>query len=280
MISSAITIMTDPFALFDSDSDDDHEKGPHRRSQENGLLSFHAGTEISLLKYIQATAATTPSLVRQAMDAYCHHRHWMMHAGPEKARVLESFLQQCLEAYAHQTTFCLVELGTYCGYSALLWVQLLTAFQIKHADFRFTIYSIDINAQHQEIAQKLLHQAGCEEAVQMVLLQEGETLVDALPLSSIDFLFLDHDKDFYLRDFQALETSGLIGKGTHIAADNVVFFHLQAYRDHVQRVCSSTQLVMGLLEYSQQGDSAEDGIGTWQNLEGHVLIRFQELSVY
>jgi hypothetical protein len=55
-------------------------------------------------------------------------------------------------------------------------------------------------------------------------------------ISKIDFLLLDHAKHLYLSDLQNLERSKLIGKGTHVCADNVVFNRLDAYREHMRRL--------------------------------------------
>lgn len=48
-----------------------------------------------------------------------------------------------------------------------------------------------------------------------------------------DFVFMDHDKSSYLKDLLLLEERGLVGRGTVLAADNVVF---PGAPDYVARV--------------------------------------------
>ena len=77
----------------------------------------------------------------------------------------------------------------------------------------------------------------------------------------IDFLFLDHAKDMYLDDLIELERNGFIKKGSHVAADNVIFNRLDGYRNHVQTLAkkfiTETRLEEMTLEYS---DDIKDGI--------------------
>jgi hypothetical protein len=87
---------------------------------------------------------------------------------------------------------------------------------------------------------------------------------------TIDFLFLDHDKDAYLADLQKLEQT-LIVRGTHVAADNVIFAQIDNYRTYVNALASqgivNTKLVEIQLEYSEPDantsnrDALRDGIG-------------------
>lgn len=57
----------------------------------------------------------------------------------------------------------------------------------------------------------------------------------------LDFVFMDHWKRCYLPDLQLLEGSGLLGKGTVILADNVIFPGAPNFLRHVKR--------SGLYEY-------------------------------
>jgi len=53
-------------------------------------------------------------------------------------------------------------------------------------------------------------------------------------VQTIDFLFVDHAKELYLSDVQQLERNGFLKAGTAVAADNVVFFQLHDYRQHMR----------------------------------------------
>ena len=128
----------DPFACFDSSDDDDdgqderreeEQEHEHARDPGNGVLAFHAGTEVALLHYVKTELAkkravlgsncnnetvqqertdsicqssTTTIIIEQAktvlqlVDSYCLSRHWMMHVGPDKAGPLQDFISQCI----------------------------------------------------------------------------------------------------------------------------------------------------------------------------------------
>jgi predicted O-methyltransferase YrrM len=90
----------------------------------------------------------------------------------------------------------------------------------------------------------------------------SRTLKQKYGVSKIDFLLLDHAKHMYLHDLQTLEQCGLVGKGSYVSADNVVFNRLDAYREHMRQLESigvvETRLEEMCLEYS---NNLKDGIG-------------------
>lgn len=92
----------------------------------------------------------------------------------------------------------------------------------------------------------------------------SHTLKQQYGVSKIDFLLLDHAKHMYLHDLHTLERSGLVGKGSYVSADNVVFNRLDAYRDHMRQLESigvvETRLEEMCLEYS---NNLKDGIGEY-----------------
>ena len=166
------------------------------------------------------------------------------------------------------------------------------------------ILTVDVNLQAQTVARRMVELAGLSNFVSFVLLPCTDTtptttnvtskvlsdqLIQAVrergllsqPSSSpfqIDFLLVDHAKECYLTDVQQLERTGLIRAGTAVAADNVVFFQLDDYRQHMQQRHAegtvTTQLVHDhvYVEYSgddgtSQGDPElellKDGMGTY-----------------
>lgn len=54
-------------------------------------------------------------------------------------------------------------------------------------------------------------------------------------IEHLDFVFMDHWKRCYLPDLQALEGSGLLGEGSVILADNVVFPGAPSFLRYVRR---------------------------------------------
>ncbi|VEU42757.1 unnamed protein product [Pseudo-nitzschia multistriata] len=154
----------DPFACFDSSDDEDEDRRQEivgklqdhtldiSRDPGNGVLAFHAGTEVALLHYVKTELDATgksntmvrdeentnterapeSAISEQArtilglVDSYCLSRHWMMHVGPEKAGPLRDFISKCLGSRKRKNSndhgsdaVVVVELGTYCGYSSI-----------------------------------------------------------------------------------------------------------------------------------------------------------------
>jgi catechol O-methyltransferase len=250
----------DAFAAFGSD--DEEGDGAGRRDPANGMLQFHSGTEDALLHYVlNQDQNSGAAAVLKLMDQFCMERHWMMHVGPEKASVLTGFLT---ESFLHNrrnpaSTFNILELGTYCGYSTIQLAHTLRSLAPTDTAAAFHIYTVDINPETIPIANKLIHQAGLTPYVTLLPLASAEpqSLIQLLrPLQqTFDFVFLDHAKTCYLRDLLALEQSQMIRSGTYVAADNVIFHQIDGYRSYVKRLAErgvvQTRLVPGLLEYYQ-----------------------------
>lgn len=271
--SSGMTdnVKEDPFAAFGDDDGEDKsssssskiEKEAHR-NVHNGVLAFHSGTEQALLLFVQqqllplqskdATSTDRRKLILKAVDQFCVERHWMMHVGPDKGVILQDFLKEHLKAATVTTStssvFVLVELGTYCGYSTIRMADTILATATTARDFH--IFTVDVNPQTQAVAKQLVEAAGLADHVSYVLLdrdsQATTTLTDQLRAAmkeknlqqkKIQFLFVDHAKELYLSDVQQLEATGLIQAGTAVAADNVVFFELHEYRQHMASLQAS-----------------------------------------
>ena len=209
----------DPFAMFGNDEEDEPVTS---RDASNGPLVFRDGTEQSLLAYVQNNMDPSESdrqtRVLELVDEFCTQRHWMMHVGPEKALPLADHLRKCVASRKSRDSFNLVELGTYCGYSSIRMASILMQEGVEN----FTIHTVDVNPQFQSVAREMIRLAGIEQHMNFVLLDETKTLAEALPKHVADFVFLDHAKEAYLSDLRKLENGGLIGKGTYVAADNVV----------------------------------------------------------
>ena len=278
----------DPFACFDDDNESNAEisqdavglyqsASAPRRPTDCGVLAFHAGTERALLTHVENQLAftdkePTSEYVLRAIDEFCTERHWMMHVGSEKSAVIVNFLHTCLAARSRETPLTVVELGTYCGYSAITLAQTLQ--QATHCP-DCHIYTVEVNPQYAAIAQRLIRLTKLDKLITILLHDAERDLVSLLKSKlgddkTIDFLFLDHDKDAYLADLQKLERT-LIVRGTHVAADNVIFSHIDNYRIYVKALAAQgivdTKLVETQLEYSEpdvnesNGEALRDGIG-------------------
>ena len=276
----------DPFACFDDESDaedvdsDDADEAPRLRDRSCGVLAFHKGTERALLLFVQqqctAAATSNSQAVRMAVDTFCIQRHWMMHVGPEKSRQLKSFLNDCVtKRSSPRSKFVLLELGTYCGYSSIMWAETLHQLGLD-----FHVYTVEANPEFIEVSNELIRLAGFDSLVSVLhldILCKNQTVSDLLCANDVpnpDFVFLDHDKDAYLDDLQELEKAKRIRAGVHVVADNVLFARIDNYRRYMQKLAErgivETRLEKGRLEYSELEQKAsadpgafEDGIGTF-----------------
>jgi len=96
--------------------------------------------------------------------------------------------------------------------------------------------------------------------------------IDVATTPTIDFLFIDHDKDAYTSDLCKLEASGMIRSGTRVVADNVIFANIDDYVGYVRRKeemgIVKTTTIPCHVEYSSYNDESrgtaqqyQDGIG-------------------
>ena len=100
--------------LFGSDDSDGENGEEMPRSAACGVLQFHNGTEDEMLRVVAADAARgDASDTLAVIDRFCRSRHWMMHVGDVKGAILRA-------AAARAAPGLWVELGAYCGYSAVL----------------------------------------------------------------------------------------------------------------------------------------------------------------
>jgi catechol O-methyltransferase len=95
---------------------------------------------------------------------------------------------------------------------------------------------ISIDPQPTNASKIILKHAGVLDRIQLI---EGtaedqiKNLEKQLKPGSIDAVFIDHAKDYYLSDLLLLENSNLLSEGALIMADNVLVFKLQKYLDHI-----------------------------------------------
>jgi catechol O-methyltransferase len=114
-----------------------------------------------------------------------------------------------------------VELGTYCGYSALRIARSLPEDGL--------LVTIDIDPLFAAIATKIIEYAGASHKVK-VLMGEVETkatkIAELLSVDTegkADFVLCDHSKDMFVPDLQTLEKAGVVGPGSAVMGDTTVY---------------------------------------------------------
>lgn len=184
----------------------------------------------------------------RVIDEFCYHRSVMMNIGDKKGELLDRAVQRAQPQR-------LLELGTYCGYSALRIARVMPA------DAR--LYTIESNPANAEIARRIWDHAGVGDRVTVVvghLGDEGSTLrrlraehgfIDG----GLDFVFIDHDKSAYLPDLQRILDERWLHPGSVVVADNVGHPGAPEYRAFL---------------------SAQEG-KTWHTTEHRTHLEYQSL---
>jgi catechol O-methyltransferase len=186
------------------------------------------GREEALAEYVLANApAGDLDAAIGAVDEFCYGQKFMINVGDEKGEILDAAIRR---AEPHR----LLELGTYCGYSALRTVRVMPA--------EGHLHSIEFVPANADIARRILDHAGVGDRVTIVVgtLGDGGDTVAALEsehgfaTGSLDFVFVDHDKDAYLPDLERILERGWLRAGAVVVADNVKFPGAPGYRDYMR----------------------------------------------
>lgn len=159
----------------------------------------------------------------RVIDEFCYRSSFMMNVGDRKGAILD-------QAVRRTEPRRLLELGTYCGYSALRIARVMSA------DAR--LYSIEANAANAEIARRIWDHAGVGDRVTVLVgtLGDGGTTMRLLGADhgftegNLDFVFIDHDKSAYLPDLHRILDQKWLHPGSVVVADNVEFPGAPHYR--------------------------------------------------
>lgn len=204
----------------------------HRQRREEAVMDF----------VLQHATAGLPDSVLATMDSFARQRRWLQNVGPTKGAVLVRALR---ESGAQRV----LEIGSYCGYSATLIGRELAA-RGGH------LTAIEISRRNAEVARRIVAHAGL---ASVVTFRRGTLESEIGHLTEpFDAVFLDHWKDVYLADLKRLEERRLLRAGTVVVADNVGFFDVPDYLTYV-RECGryTSRYERATVEY-QEG--LEDGV--------------------
>ena len=185
--------------------------------------------EEALAAYVLANArqGDVDDVIR-VIDDFCYNRSFMMNVGDEKGEILDAAVRRARPRR-------LLELGTYCGYSALRMVRVMPSYA--------RLYSIELSPANADIARRIWDHAGVGDRVTVVVghLGDGGLTLDRLRAEhgfanrSIDFVFIDHDKAAYLPDLQRILSQGWLRPRSVVVADNVKFPGAPEYRAYMKK---------------------------------------------
>jgi catechol O-methyltransferase len=186
------------------------------------------GREAALAAYVTANAreGDIDDTIR-AIDDFCYRRSIMMNVGDEKGEILD-------EAIRRTRPRRLLELGTYCGYSALRTARVMPD--------GARLFSVEFSEANAEIARRMLGHAGVGEQVTVVIgtLGDGGDTIASLERKhgfgegSLDFVFIDHDKSAYLPDLERILDRRWLRRGAVVVADNVRVPGVPGYREYMR----------------------------------------------
>ncbi|HMC41755.1 MAG TPA: O-methyltransferase [Acidimicrobiales bacterium] len=186
--------------------------------------------------------------VIRVIDDFCYHRSIMMNVGDEKGAILDRAVQRVRPRR-------LLELGTYCGYSALRMARAMPEDSM--------LCSIEFSPANADIARRILDHAGVSGRVTVIVgsLGDGGGTMNRLEAEhgfapgSVDFVFVDHDKAAYLPDLERIQARGWLHPGSVVVADNVRVPGAPAYRAYMR---------------AQEGRS-------WRTVEHDTHVEYQSL---
>jgi catechol O-methyltransferase len=186
------------------------------------------GREEALAQHVTSTAAPgdLDDAIR-AIDEFCYGQSIMMNVGDEKGEILDTAIRR---VDPHR----LLELGTYCGYSALRTIRTMSS--------EAHLYSIEFSPANAEVARRILGHAGVDRRVTVIVgtLGDGGRTISALEAQhgfgerSLDLVFIDHAKDAYLPDLERIIEHGWLRPGAVVVADNVKFPGVPGYREYMR----------------------------------------------
>jgi catechol O-methyltransferase len=163
--------------------------------------------------------------VIRVIDDFSYNKSFLINVGDVKGRILDAAIAETKPAR-------ILELGTYCGYSALRMAAAAPAAKIL---------SIEFSAANAAIARRILEHAGVAGRVTVVVgtLGDGGKTIQALRdehglrPGSIDLVFVDHDKNAYVPDLQRILEQGWLRRGARVVADNIKFPGAPEYRAYM-----------------------------------------------
>ncbi len=208
---------------------------------------FGDGREAAAAAYVEANARPGDvDDVLATIDKFAREQSMLVNVGDEKGQLLES-------AVTRANPDRILELGTYCGYSALLMAR--TAPDAH-------VFTVELSADNAEVARRIWTHAGVADRITCVvgtIGDDGATL-DKLAgygfgPGNLDFMFIDHNKDVYLDDLESVMKRGWLRRGAIAVADNVKVPGAPKYRAYMKE---------------QQGK-------TWNTVEHSTHVEYQNL---
>ncbi|CAI7792202.1 unnamed protein product [Closterium sp. NIES-53] len=212
------------------------------REEERVVGQESVGQEARLLEHVtRSTPANDPQAVINAIDSYAWScPEFFMNVGDVKGAILD-------DAVRRANPLSAIELGAFCGYSA---VRIASQLSLPGA----RLVSVELSESRSSVVRGMVAHAGLSDKVTVVtgtLQTSTDKIRQAASKIPFDLVFIDHVKHLYLPDLLFLKDQKLIGPGTVIVADNVVYPGSPDYLEFMERSSEFvTEKRETMLEYS------------------------------
>ena len=186
------------------------------------------GREAAAADYVEANARRGDiDDVIATVDRYAYEESFLINVGDEKGAILDAAVRRA-------DPRLVLELGTYCGYGAL---------RLARSAPNARVFSVELAEANAQVARRIWAHAGVDDRITCVVgtLGDGGRTLEALATehgfgpSTLDVLFLDHDKNAYLSDLQSILDRGWLHRGSIVVADNVKLPGAPKYREYMRR---------------------------------------------
>lgn len=175
-----------------------------------GAQDFHELRERSLLRYtLKASTEGDALSVIEAMDAF-----WQEYYKGESTTEWKLRGTALDDAIKKAAPSAAMELGTYCGYSAVRIGRLLPP--------GGKLVSVEVDPLYAAIATKVVEHAGLGDSVKIEigdLAEKFDRIAAKYSLGPLDALLMDHGASNYLADLTYLESKGMIKEDTAVLCD-------------------------------------------------------------
>jgi len=146
-----------------------------------------------------------PDSILKAMDDFAKNKRFLMNIGNEKGLLLSKEVKKL------GRNILILELGCFCGYSAILMA--------KNLGNSGKVVSLEVNRTYAKNASEIINFAGLKDKI-TIIQGSSDKIIGSLRYR-FDLILLDHWKNLYKRDLIAIEKRGLLKNGSIIFADNV-----------------------------------------------------------
>jgi catechol O-methyltransferase len=198
------------------------------RSLRTGWQAGDGREEALAVHVMRHARQADPDDAIRVIDDFSRQHSFMINIGDNKGQILDRAVQRIQPRR-------LLELGTYCGYSALRMARVMPS--DAH------LYSIEFNPANAAIARRIWNHANIGDRVTVIVghLGDGGSTLHRLRTEygftdgGLDFVFLDHDKTAYLPDLQRIMNERWLHPGSVVVADNVRVPGAPKYRAYMHQ---------------------------------------------